>query len=73
MVQITRDGDLPLHYEASPLEAAVAAVGWVAGIAATIGGIAAYAGADSVVAEAGAAILVLAGGTLIVALSLIHI
>ena len=30
MVRITRDWDLPLHYEASPLEPSIGAVGWLA-------------------------------------------
>jgi uncharacterized membrane protein len=68
MARITRDRDLPLHYEASPLKAAVGAVGWLAGIVTTIGGVLGYAEAESLAAETGAAFLVLAGGTLIVAL-----
>jgi hypothetical protein len=68
MVRVTRDQDLPLHYEASTLKAAAGAVGWLVGIVATIGGIMVYVQAGSLAAEAGAAILVLGGGTLIVAL-----
>jgi hypothetical protein len=68
MVQIDREPDLPLHYEASPLEAVVAAVGWPAGIAAIIGGIAIYAGAASVVSEAVSVLLVGLGVTLVMTL-----
>jgi hypothetical protein len=68
MVRITRDGDLPLYYEASSLRAHVKAVGWVAGVLATVVGIAGFARAESTVAEAVAVLLVLIGGTLVVAL-----
>jgi hypothetical protein len=68
MVQITRDGDLPLHYEASPLKVAVAAAGWPAGIVAIVGGIAAFVKAGSVAAEAVAAFFVVAGCALVVLL-----
>ena len=68
MVRITRDRDLPLHYEASPLKAAVRAVGWPAGIVATVVGITGFVRAGSVVAEAATALLVLIGGALVVAL-----
>lgn len=68
MVQITRDEDLPLHYEASPLKMAVAAVGWPAGIAGIFGGIAVYAGAASVVTEAVSVLSVGLGVTLVMAL-----
>ena len=68
MVRIARDRDLPLHYEAAPLKAAVGAVGWPAGIAAVVGGIAAYAGADSVAAEAVSVLSVGLGATLVMAL-----
>jgi hypothetical protein len=68
MVRVTRDQDLPLHYEASPVRPTLEVGGWLAGILATVGGIAGYANAESLVAEAGAVILVFAGGTLIAAL-----
>jgi hypothetical protein len=68
MVQITRDGDLPLHYEASPLEAVFGAVGWPVGIVAIVGGIAAFVRADSVATEAVAAFFVVAGCALAVLL-----
>ena len=68
MVRITRDRDLPVHYEASPLEAAVRAAGWPAGIVAIVAGIAAYVGAGSVGAEAVSALFVGLGATLVVAL-----
>ena len=68
MVRITRDRDLPLHYEASPLKAAVRTAGWPAGIVATVAGIAGFVRAGSVVAEAAAALLVLIGCVLVVAL-----
>jgi len=68
MVRITRDGDLPLYYEASSLRAHVKAVGWVAGVLATVAGMAGFVGAESTVAEASAACLILIGGTLVVAL-----
>jgi len=68
MVQITRNGDLPLHYEASPLRVAVGAVGWPAGIVAITAGITAFVGAESGLGEAAAAVIVLIGCTLVVAL-----
>jgi len=68
MVRIARDPDLPLHYEASPLKAAVGVVGWPAGIAAVVAGIAAYAGAGSVAAEAVSVLSVGLGATLVMAL-----
>jgi len=68
MVRIARDWDLPLHYDASPLKAAVRVVGWPAGILAIVAGIAIYVAAGSVVAEAVGAILVLIGVALVVAL-----
>jgi len=68
MVQITRNGDLPLHYEASPLRVAVGAVGWPAGIVAITAGIAAFVGAESGLGEATAAVIVLIGCTMVVAL-----
>ena len=68
MVRITRDLDLPLHYEASPLKPAAKATGWPAGFVAIVAGIAVYVGAGSVVAEAVAALFVGLGATLVVAL-----
>ena len=66
MVQITRDGDLPLHYEASPLRAVFGALGWPVGIVAVVGGIAAFVKAESVSAEALAALFVVVGCALAV-------
>jgi len=68
MVRITRDPDLPLHYEVSSLKAAVRAAGWPAGIVATAAGISAFVNAESVMGEASGALLVLLGCTLVVAL-----
>jgi len=68
MVRISRDRDLPLHFEASPLKAAVQAVGWVVGVLAIVAGMAGFVSAESAVAEAVAACLILIGGTLVVAL-----
>ena len=68
MVQITRDGDLPLHYEASPLGRAIETVGWPAGIVAIIGGIVSFVRAASVAGEAVAASFVVAGCALVVLL-----
>jgi hypothetical protein len=68
MVRITRDRDLPLYYEASSLKAHVKVAGWVVGVLATAAGIAGFARAESTVAEAVAVLLVLIGGTLVVAL-----
>ena len=68
MVRIQRDRDLPLHYEASPLKATVMVAGWMVGILAIVAGMAAFVGAESTVAEAAAACLILFGGTLVVAL-----
>ena len=68
MVQITRDGDLPLHYEALPLRAAFGGVGWPVGIFAIVGGIAAFVRTNSVATEAVAACLVVAGCALVVLL-----
>jgi hypothetical protein len=66
MVQITRDGDLPLHYEASPLGSAFGAVGWPIGIVAIVGGIAGFVRAGSMAAEAIAALIVVIGCALVV-------
>jgi hypothetical protein len=68
MVRITRDRDLPLHYEASPLRTAVGAGGWPVGIVAIVGGIAAFVRANSVASEAVAAFFVVAGCALVVLL-----
>jgi len=68
MLQITRDGDLPLHYETSPLRAAFGAGGWPVGIVAIVGGIAAFVRAESLAAEAVAALFVVAGCALVVLL-----
>ena len=68
MVRITRDRDLPLHYEASPLKAVVGAVGWPAGVVAIVASIAAFVGAASVAAEAVSALFVVAGSALVVLL-----
>jgi len=68
MVRIQRDRDLPLHFEASPLKAAVKAAGWMVGILATAAGMAGFVGAESTIAEAVAVLLILIGGTLVVAL-----
>jgi hypothetical protein len=68
MVRITRDYDLPLHFEASPLKAAVKVVGWMVGVLATVAGMAGFVRAESAVAEAAAVCLILIGGTLVVAL-----
>jgi hypothetical protein len=68
MVQITRDGDLPLHYEASSLGAAFGAIGWPVAIVAIVGGIAAFVKAESLAAEALAALFVVAGCGLVVLL-----
>ena len=69
MVQITRDGDLPLHYEASPLGAAFKALGWPVAIVTTVGGIAAFVRAGSLAAEAVCALFVGLGAILVVALA----
>jgi hypothetical protein len=66
MVRITRDRDLPLHYEASPFGVVVGGVGWLAGIVAIVAGIWAFVRAGSFLSEAVAAILVLIGCTLVV-------
>ena len=68
MVRIQRDRDLPLHFEASPLKAAVMVAGWMVGILATAAGMAGFVGAESTIAEAVAVLLILIGGTLVVAL-----
>jgi len=68
MVRITRDRDLPLHYEALPLEPAVRAVGWPVGIVAIVAGIAVFVKAGSYLSEAVGALLVVIGCTLVVGL-----
>lgn len=68
MVHIDRDQDLPLHYETSPLGAPIVVFGWPVGIIAIVAGIAAFVGAASTVAEALAALFVVAGGSLVVLL-----
>jgi hypothetical protein len=66
MVQITREGDLPLHYESSPLRGGFGAIGWPAGVVAVVGGIAAFVKADSLAAEAIGALFVVVGCGLVV-------
>ena len=68
MIQINRDRDLPLHYEASPLEPAIRIASWPAGIVAIVAGIATYVKTASGTGEVMAAVLVLIGCTLVVAL-----
>ena len=68
MLQINRDQDLPLHYEGSPLEPSVRVVGWPAGIVAIVAGIATFAKTAPGMGEVMAAVLVLIGCTLVVAL-----
>ena len=68
MVEITRDRDLPLHYEASPLGAPFLATGWPAGVIAIVAGIAAFVKAASVAAEAFSALFVVVGSALVVLL-----
>ena len=68
MVRITRDGDLPLHYEASPLKTSVKVAAWPVAILATVGGIAGFVRAGSVAAEAVAALFVVVGCALMVSL-----
>ena len=68
VVRISRDGDLPLHYEASPLKVWAGAVGWPAAIVAIVAGITAYVGAGSFLSEAIGVCLVLIGCTLVVVL-----
>ena len=68
MVEITRDGDMPLHYEASPLGASFGAIGWPIAVLAIVGGIAAFVRAGSIAAEAVAACFVVAGCALVVVL-----
>jgi len=68
MLRIRQDRDLPLHYEESPFGAAVKAVGWSAGMATIVGGIAVYSGAESVVIEAVSVLSVGSGTALVMAL-----
>jgi hypothetical protein len=68
MVRITRNRDLPVHFEASPLKVAVKVAGWMVGVLATVAGMAGFVRAESAVAEAAAACLIVIGGTLMVAL-----
>ena len=67
-MRITRDRDLPLHFEASPLEAPVKVAGWAVAVLTTAAGIAAFVKAGSTVVEAVAVGLVFIGGALVVAL-----
>jgi hypothetical protein len=66
MLQIDRDRDVPLHYEASPLLPAFAAGGWPIGVAAIVAGIAGFVRAGSVAAEAVSALSVVVGCALVV-------
>lgn len=68
MVRISRDRDLPLHWEASPLRTSLMIAGWPVMILAIIGGIAAFVRARSVLPEAVGATLVLIGCILMVVL-----
>ncbi len=66
MVQISRNGDLPLHFEASPLTGRIAAVGWPAAVVAIGAGIAAFVRAGPGAGEAASALLVVVGSVLAV-------
>ena len=68
MVRITRDGDLPLHFEASPLKSWAVAVGWPAALVACTAGVAVFVRAGSALVEAVAALLIFIGGSMAVAL-----
>jgi hypothetical protein len=68
MVQITRDRDLPLFFEASPIQGWVRTVGAALGAVATATGIVAFVNSVSMVAEIAAVVLIFAGGTLVLAL-----
>ena len=68
MVRVTRIRSLPLHFEASPLKPWVVAVGWPTAIVVCVTGIALFARAESIFAEAVAASLLLVGGSLFVVL-----
>jgi hypothetical protein len=68
MVQINRDVDLPLHYEASYLRFSLKAAGWLIAMLALPGGIAAFVRAESFAGEAVSALLVVVGVTLVVLL-----
>ena len=68
MVRIEREGDLPLHFEASSLKGSVKTVGWVSGVLAIAVGITLFVRAQQVIGEVAAMALVVAGGTLVVSL-----
>jgi hypothetical protein len=68
MVRIDRDLDLPLHWEASPLRVPVKVVGWPVATLVALGGIVIFVRAASMVSEAVAALLVVAGCALVVLL-----
>lgn len=68
MVQIQRERDLPLHFEASPLNASVKIVGWTLGVLAVAGGITLFVRAELVAAEVAAMAFTVIGGTVVVLL-----
>lgn len=68
MVEITRDGDVPIHYEVSYLRYSMRAVGWLVAMLALPGGIAVFVRAGSFAGEAVGALLVVVGVTLVVLL-----
>jgi hypothetical protein len=68
MVQIQRERDLPLHFEASPLNTAVKIVGWALGVLAVAGGITLFVRAELVAAEVTAMAFTVIGGTVVVLL-----
>ena len=68
MVRISRDQDLPLHFEAVALRAPVKVVGWPVGMAAILAGVMLVGRAGSPLTEAVGVVMAVVGGTLVVAL-----
>jgi len=68
VVRISRDQDLPLHFEAVALRAPLKVVGWPVGVLTIVAGLTLAGRAGGPLAEAVGAALALVGGTLVVAL-----
>ena len=68
MVRISRDQDLPLHFEAVALRARLKVVGWPVGLVAIVAGVTLVGRVGSPLAEAVGVVLAMVGGTLVVAL-----
>ena len=68
MVRVSRHRFVPLHFDASPLKSWVDFVGWPTALFLCTSGVIVFVRAGSMAVEAAAALLILIGGSLVVAL-----